>query len=185
MQQHKKKKELEKQKDTNSQLNMYSFYSPYHGHSTNHLIWLIRYFRLHHSKPIIFLAGDSSLDNKYWLSSDENELKPAVNGYQDALWPQFMKPDVCYHLNMELDQQKKGARGLNYIAVNCAIEESTIRCRQNELKDQDRVILNNITNDDILIVSVGGNDIALSPCLSTIWNMVILNYLNTIENIKA
>lgn len=158
-------------------INMDSFYGQYHGHAANHLIQLIRFFRQRDKKPLIFLAGDSSLDNKYWLPS--NQVEPATNGYENILSPPSMKPDIAYQVNRQLRKHR-----MNYIAVNCAIEESTIKCRDESLKDQDRVILNNITNEDILIVSVGGNDIALSPTISTIWNMVILNYLNSTETIQ-
>ena len=42
----------------------------------------------------------------------------------------------------------------------------------------------NITLDDILIVSIGGNDIALSPTITTIFHMFLMMYLNTIETIQ-
>ena len=41
-------------------------------------------------RPCIFLAGDSSLDNKVWF---ENRA-PACNGYEDVLEPSLMKMDV-------------------------------------------------------------------------------------------
>ena len=75
-----------------------------------------------------------------------------------------------------------------YVVINCAIEESTLGERkENKLLEQDKFIQNRIKKEDILIVSVGGNDIALSPNISTIWNMLLLmklNSENTIINSK-
>ena len=72
----------------------------------------------------------------------------------------------------------------DYYTINCAIEESSLNKRTNCLLDQDKFIKNHITNNDILIVSVGGNDIALSPTLSTIWNMALLMYMNSLDTLK-
>ena len=46
---------------------------------------------------IIYLAGDSSMDNKYWIN---NRFKESINGYQDIL--SKMLPDICYHMNKVL-----------------------------------------------------------------------------------
>lgn len=43
-----------------------------------------------------YLAGDSSLDNKYWIL---DKSVPAVNGYEDVLQPPVAVPDVSHHLN--------------------------------------------------------------------------------------
>lgn len=154
-----------------------NFYHEYHGHKSNHLETLIQHMRQKYPrKSLIFLAGDSSLDNKFWLS---DSMVNAINGYETILRPAQMLPDISYHMNKRSIQ-----KSMPFITVNCAVEESTLGGRQEHLKAQDEVISRNITNDDILIVSVGGNDIALSPSLSTIWNMVVLNYLNSIETIK-
>ena len=90
-------------------------------------------------------------------------------------------PDVSYHLNSLMKNEE-------YVVINCAIEESTLGERkENKLLEQDKFIQNRIKKEDILIVSVGGNDIALSPNISTIWNMLLLmklNSENTIINSK-
>lgn len=162
---------------TMKKISSQEFYKTYHGHPTNHLKdLLIGLKKLDPAKNCVYLSGDSSLDNKFWLAS--GDYRPALNGYEHILEPTLMKPDVCYHLN-------KFLKNSNYYAINCAIEESTISARHESLLAQDKFIHNNIKNDDILIVSVGGNDIALSPSLGTIWNMVLLIYMNSLETIMT
>ena len=46
---------------------------------------------------IVYLAGDSSLDYKYWIL-DQN-TKKAIKYYKLVLNPPEMEPDICYHLN--------------------------------------------------------------------------------------
>jgi len=59
--------------------------------------------------------------------------------------------------------------------INCAVEESSIGSRAcGRLLEQDVFIRDKITQGDVLVVSVGGNDIALSPSLCTILNMISL-----------
>ena len=152
------------------------FYGEYRGHTVSHLKTILNCMKyLNSQKNYIYLAGDSSLDNKYWLPNDE--LLPAVNDYQYILHPPQMKPDIAYHMNKLLD-------GTKYTAINTAVEESTIASRQSDLLAQDKFINQNITNNDILIVSIGGNDIALSPSYSTMLNMSMMMYMNSIESIN-
>jgi hypothetical protein len=150
-----------------------TYYNNYHGHTTSDLQQV--YDGLLQQDPkrnFIYLAGDSSLDNKYWLGG---QTVDACNGYEKLF--NKMVPDVCYHLNRALV-------GKRYAAINCAVEESTIRARDGGLLAQDQFIRDHITENDILIVSLGGNDIALSPSIKTIWNMVVLLGINKVETIK-
>lgn len=66
-------------------LSQRAFYGEYHGHRIVDLQAVLAHIR--DSKPdgsrIIYLAGDSSLDNKYWFS----DTAPAVNAYEDILDP--------------------------------------------------------------------------------------------------
>jgi len=155
-----------------------SFYSNYYGHKSDHLEQIISSLR-RRSDGLIFLAGDSSNDNKHWLSL-EPEVK-AINGYENILDPPSSVPDITYHFNKRLEE-----KGIKYCAINCAVEEATIGDKkQYGLLSQDQIIQKNITNDDILIVSIGGNDVGLKPSLNTIWNMskmLFLNKTSTIEN---
>lgn len=62
-------------------------------------------------------------------------------------------------------------------AINAAVEESSLGeracCR---LLSHDLFIRNNLQSNDVVVVSVGGNDIALKPSLCTIVNMLSLVY---------
>lgn len=129
----------------------------------------------------IFLAGDSSLDNKYWLFDEEPldseqhapVVAPAVGKYAEVLTPKFMVKDVAYWTSKEAIK-----RGKEFLVINCAVEESTVADRHNgHLLPQDQVIRDHITENDILIVSVGGNDIALKPSFRTILSMAGLVWL--------
>lgn len=159
-------------------INSINFYGEYHGHKISHLTILLNELKKQDpNRNFAYLAGDSSLDNKYWLLNDEEEN--AVNGYQHILKPPVMKPDIAYHMNKLFESNNS-----NYCAINTSVEESTIALRYNELLPQDKFIQQNITNNDILIVSLGGNDIALRPSLKTIWNMSLMMYMNSISTIK-
>ena len=154
-------------------INCGEFYNNYYGHTIEHLTKVYSKLR---DKDIVYLAGDSSLDNKYWL--DNNDLHDAINGYEHILSPPYMKPDISYHLNSKLQ---------NMACINCAVEASSIGSRMNaesKLLEQDMFIRDNIKNKDTLIVSLGGNDIALSPTPKTILNMGSLVYMNTLDMIR-
>ena len=116
------------------------------------------------------------MDNKYWLPEN---YRHAVNGYENILDTPHMKPDICYHLSKLMTDN-----GLPYGVMNCAVEESTLGGRKKSLLPQDVFIASKLKKNDIVIVSVGGNDIALSPTISTIWNMALLVYLNSVETIS-
>lgn len=155
-------------------INSYNFYNEYRGHKISHLNTLLHGLKQIGIKNYIYLAGDSSLDNKFWLFGKKEY---AVNGYEYILDPPDMKPDISYYMNALLTDS-------NYCVINTAIEESTLTCRDDSLLPQDVFIQKNITDEDILIVSVGGNDIALHPSMTTLWNMALMMYCNTRETIK-
>ena len=54
------------------------------------------------------------------------------------------------------------------------MEESTLNERTFRLLSQDKFIQDHISEDDILIVSVGGNDVAWAPCPCTIASILCL-----------
>ena len=158
----------------NQAINSDRYYLEYHGHPTYILEKIIDYFKTNHNtKQIVYLAGDSSLDNKYWVQSKSD----AVNGYQNILSPPRMKRDICYHLNNILQSD-------NIVTINTSIEATTLGNRKEELLGQDKLIRDNITENDVIVISLGGNDIALQPSFSTIWNMFKLNYFNSESTIK-
>ncbi|EOD15105.1 hypothetical protein EMIHUDRAFT_470593 [Emiliania huxleyi CCMP1516] len=147
------------------------YYSEYYGHNPNFLR------RVHASlrgggstsrRSCIFLAGDSSLDNKFWFDS----WAAATNGYEAVLAPGRMKTDVCYWLNDELVRRGHGGR---LFCLNTAVEATSLNTRAcGRLTPQDRLIASAIGPDDVLVVSVGGNDIALEPLLFTALNLSLV-----------
>jgi len=149
-------------------VNTRAYYSEYHGHKVHHLRSILNGMRSTNDgkNPIIFTAGDSSLDNKYWF----DDRAAAVGAYRNILSPPTMKRDVTYWLN-----QLAMERNLPYQTINTAVEATTLNGRACcSLLAQDKFIKQNIREQDILVVSVGGNDIALMPAPCTICNMIVL-----------
>lgn len=142
------------------------FYSEYYGHRITDLEKIYTPMRKS-SRTIIWTAGDSTLDNKYWFS----EHAPAVGVYREVLNPPRSKCDVTYWLNYLLEQRKREDTA-SMAAINTAVEASTLNARSFKLKRQDIFLRDNISKDDILIVSVGGNDVALLPSPCTILSMI-------------
>jgi hypothetical protein len=62
--------------------------------------------------------------------------------------------------------------------VNGAIEESTLNERSGKFLPHDEFIYQNLTKDDIVICSLGGNDIALKPSKSTIASILSILAIN-------
>lgn len=114
------------------------------------------------------VTGDSSLDNKYWFG----DQRPAVGAYADVLNPPISVCDVTYWMNHHLESRGGSLGGARTAAINTAVEATTLNERWYRLRSQDRFIRDNIRRDDVLVVSVGGNDIALCPTPCTIASMV-------------
>lgn len=146
-----------------------NYYSTYFGHDVEYLAEVKKQLLASGKSSVIYLAGDSSLDNKFWFG----ERAQALNGYENVLYPANMKTDVCYHLNSEAVR-----RGLNHVCcLNTAVEATSLNSRACcTLLDQDKFIRDNITSEDTLVVSVGGNDVALTPVLFTILNLLVLSW---------
>lgn len=140
----------------------YNFYNEWHGHRPTDLRLLHEHFES--TKPgqnYIYFAGDSTLDNKYWFS----ETAPAVNGYEKILSPPRSKCDVAHWLNKQIVDSKKSE---NFTCINTSIEATTLSDRYTDLWPQDKFIRDNIKENDVLVVSIGGNDVALRPSFMTI-----------------
>jgi len=157
------------------------YYAEYHSHPIALLARVRAGLVAAGCKQFIFLAGDSSLDNKHWffksfaskasqLNNDEIAA-PALNGYETILSPPRMVKDVSYWLNVEM-AQRLGPRKV--CCLMTSIEESTVEDRAKGLLLQDAFIRDNLTEEDYLILSVGGNDVALHPTLRTSFNMLLL-----------
>mmetsp|Transcript_6196 Transcript_6196/g.12868 ORF Transcript_6196/g.12868 Transcript_6196/m.12868 type:complete len:334 (-) Transcript_6196:23-1024(-) len=146
------------------------YYNEYHGHLVSDLTAVHSALRSSGSssssgdRPLIFTAGDSSLDNKYWF----HDHAKALGGYEKVLRPPTMRQDVAYHLtSLSLRDKADGP-----VAINCAVEATTLNQRMYGLLPQDKFIRDNLRPSDVLVVSVGGNDIALAPAPCTIANML-------------
>ncbi|TVY42406.1 hypothetical protein LOCC1_G004010 [Lachnellula occidentalis] len=157
-----------------AQINTAGFYFQYQGHpisdiSTFHSITLSQ----RPNKPIIYLAGDSSLDNKHWISPTFLEPLPVginiPSIYHSTLSQPRPKPDIAFWLNHFI--------GSAATALNCAVEASTLKDRGKGLLEHDVFIRDHISATDILIVSIGANDIALKPTFATMCHMLRLAWL--------
>mmetsp|Transcript_117899 Transcript_117899/g.263563 ORF Transcript_117899/g.263563 Transcript_117899/m.263563 type:complete len:327 (+) Transcript_117899:90-1070(+) len=154
-----------------------AFLSEYHGHRVSDLSLVLNELRQRHD-AVIFLAGDSSLDNKFWLHGQVS----AINGYEAVISPPTVKPDVCYHLNVEAMTHPNS----KICCINTAIEATSLNDRAFcHLLAQDRFIRDNIGPEDTLVVSIGGNDIALVPVLCTCVNIVPLVCCTPIACLEA
>mmetsp|Transcript_10048 Transcript_10048/g.16593 ORF Transcript_10048/g.16593 Transcript_10048/m.16593 type:complete len:357 (+) Transcript_10048:99-1169(+) len=150
-----------------------SFYNEYHGHKVSDLRTLYPRLR-QQNHSLIWTAGDSSLDNKYWFA-DWQPAEAAGSVYAQVLDPPRCIADVTFWLNyLETRRQKENNSSTpdntitTYAAINTAIEATTLNQRSRSLLGQDKFIRDNISSQDILIVSIGGNDVALAPTPCTI-----------------
>lgn len=169
----------------------------YHGHRIRDLELVHDSLRESGCQSFVWLAGDSSLDNKHWLFSnkynpsvmfDEQGCADAVNGYEAFLEPPRVPRDVCYWLNRGLAAEL-GNSGQRVCAINTAVEESTLGQRVDVddpcLLSQDVFLRDHVTENDIIIVDVGGNDVALRPTKWTAINMAMLIYLSCTPIIRT
>ena len=140
------------------------FYDEYHGHTLDDLEVVAN--ELPQGRSTIYLLGDSTLDNKYWINSGR---QPACNGYERLM--KTSVPDVAYWMNREVERRGLGDR---FCCVNAAIEESTLGLRKDGLLPHDAFVQGKLRSEDVLVVSMGGNDIALAPSCCTALNMATL-----------
>jgi len=163
-------------------INGYEFFGQWAGHPIRDLK-TIRDFALRYRRddPIVYLAGDSSLDNKFWVPESgpdgESLDVPVPEIYQQLFERGFPKPDVAFWMNHVM--------GSNATCINAAIEASMLRQRDSKLLPQDEFIHDSIRKEDVLVVSVGANDIALKPAISTIWHMLRLAWLTRYSSITS
>ena len=162
-------------------INPSRFYFEWKGHpiadvSTFHSTSL----SLRPNKPIVYLAGDSSLDNKAWVPSSglngDSLPVPVPKIYEPILERPQPKPDVAFWLNHFL-----GARAT---ALNLAVEESMLRERSDDLLEHDKFIRDHIRAEDILVVSIGANDIVLKPTLATVLYLLVLAWLTPLRSLE-
>jgi len=154
-----------------------AFYIEWHGHLSQHLRTIVAHTAF--SAPgvkRVWLAGDSSLDNKHWLfdgprSYVDQLMAPscpigskAVNGYEHVLSPPVMGHDVSFWCNSIAAEDLGPGR---VVTINTSVEATTIADRDDALLPQDAFIRDNIRAGDFVVASLGGNDIALAPSTCT------------------
>lgn len=162
-----------------SKINCSGFYFEWKGHAISDLT-KFRNIALAERpmKPIVYLAGDSSLDNKYWVHLSGNNVPADVPEiYQQTLNKPIPKPDVAFWMNHLLQDRAT--------CINTAVEESMLRDRDANLLPHDEFIRDNICAEDILIISVGANDVALKPSPSTIRHMLQLAWLTPRSSLES
>ncbi|KAJ3252443.1 hypothetical protein HK103_001562 [Boothiomyces macroporosus] len=143
------------------------YFGLFHGVQATFLKATINHFHsAYPERSIIYLSGDSSLDNKHWIDGDVE----TPESYRNVLEPAIMKPDVSFNIMSVIPDT---------LVVNTAVEATTIADRDNGLLESDCLIRDNIKSNDILVTSIGGNDIALRPTLLTKLNLLMLVYLNS------
>ena len=108
------------------------FYTEWSGHRIEHLDIALQYLRRGSSgeqnREVLFLAGDSTLDNKYWIL--HTPAVDAINGYESFLRPARMMQDVSYWINREILARGQGERA---VCLNTAIEATTLGERSRNL----------------------------------------------------
>jgi hypothetical protein len=101
-------------------------------------------------------------------------------GYETILRPATSVPDVAYWCNAALVRE-----GVPMCAVNCAVEESTIADRvqptptayiepegpRGTPQAHDALVARELEPQDVVVVSMGGNDVVLKPRPWTIFMM--------------
>lgn len=164
-----------------SKINRSRFYLEWKGHQIQDLITFRAIATAQRpDKPIVYLAGDSSLDNKYWVIPDSESRVDVPEIYTHTLDRPTPKHDVAFWMNQCL--------GDRATCINAAVEESMLRERDQRLLPHDEFIRDNIRAEDVLIVSVGANDIALKPLPCTIRHMLQLAWAtprSSLENGSA
>ncbi len=141
---------------TMTHVSTHRWYNEYHGHRVEDLNRVHQVLR-EKSESIVFLAGDSSLDNKYWLLTSNTAIygQDACNGYENILRPPKMEEDINYWFNKEIVN-----RSISSLAcLNTSVEASTLGERvdyfSRGLWPQDEFIRDNLTTNDTIVVSVG------------------------------
>lgn len=166
---------------TLKKINPLPFYNQWAGHPLSDLATICSNVQATRpEKPIVYLAGDSSLDNKAWIPSSGPGGEPlpeqVPNIYNSFLEPLTPKPDVAFFLNHLL--------GSKASVINAAVEASLLREREKNLLPHDEFIRDHIRHQDVLVVSLGANDIALSPTKATMRHMLQLAWLSSKDSIE-
>ncbi|KAJ4410731.1 hypothetical protein N0V91_001659 [Didymella pomorum] len=158
-------------------INRSRFYFEWKGHQIQDLVSFHAITTAERpGKPIVYLAGDSSLDNKHWVSNEQEVDIEVPEIYKHTLGKPTPKLDVAFWMNHLLVDRAT--------CINTAVEESMLRQRDEGLLAHDKFIRDNIRSQDVLIVSVGANDIALRPLPCTIRHMLQLAWATSRSSLE-
>lgn len=147
-----------------------NFYATYEGHDESQLRGVVAGLKeMYPARRFVYLIGDSSLDNKYWIS-EWGEPEPG--------FPSPAKKDVTFFLNKELSVYEM-------VAINCAVEGSSVGSFDESPPAQHAVMRDFITERDVVVVSIGANDIALRADELTLLSLVQLKAWGTVEALVA
>jgi len=107
-------------------------------------------------RNIIYLAGDNLLYNKKLIKDRTKRFKDfPENGLNKIIEGEILK-DITYDINYHMKSENK------YLCINTVNKNDTLlnKTKYGYLStDQEKFLKNNITSDDILILSEGNNDI--------------------------
>lgn len=146
---------------------MHPFYGTYRGHDVRVLSLMLRDLMRNGRRPVVWLAGDSSLDNKHWVQPQTPTTFAPRNGWEDVLHKAYgVVPDVAFWTNAHLERLGSRDPLQRPVYVNCAVEESTLGLRADTLLPQDLFAAEHMRRGDVVVVSVGGNDVVLGLCVS-------------------
>ncbi|OAQ99712.1 hypothetical protein LLEC1_02728 [Akanthomyces lecanii] len=154
-------------------INTSRFYFEYKGHRITDITTFFNIVNTQRpSSPIYWLPSTSPGSQDAVPTSSVPEI------YNLALHTPYPKADVAFWLNHLL-----GARATT---LNLAVEASLLRERHGAaLLAHDEFIRHHITPRDILVVSVGGNDIAMRPTLRTVLHMLWLAWLTPLSSLRS
>lgn len=127
-------------------------HSNYHGYKIQDLEYAYEHLK---DKNIIYLCGDSSFDNKFWVE----RTKPSSNYDFLDTYPN----DVCHNINQNIPS--------DYACINCAVEETCLKDRDDNLLPQELFMVSKLKERDIILISLGGNDIALKPSVDIMFSL--------------
>lgn len=128
------------------------------------------------NKGLVFLLGDSSFDNKHYFQEDK-AVAPPGSLYEKIFVGENMRRDVSYQLSKHLAEQRVGSKNMWYESVNCAVEATSYGSRnfytiadnkfidteEPTFSDQDLIVRDSVTKNDIVALQLGGNDYYIGP----------------------
>jgi hypothetical protein len=139
-----------------------NFYENEFGHKKEDLNFLYGKIYEDRAREFIFLAGDNTFDNKILNNLETveiNDVDKKLRGYEKVF--SKCKPDVAYQMNKLLISNTIQREPI--ACINCASKNNKIGLKyinnKKIVNTQEEFIQEKISENDILIVSIGLNDI--------------------------